>query len=531
MDFQKNELEHLYEKSFQSIEEGAVIKGRIVSKMPDSIVLDIGYKSEGFVPIEEFSREEREALQPGDELEVYVSQLRDQDGFVSLSREKALKIKVLQKLQNASKEGAPVTGKIVERVKGGFYADIMGIKAFLPGSQADIKPVKDPNQFIGKEFSFKILKLNTKLTNIIVSRRAILEEERGKLRTETLDHLKEGAVLKGYVKNITDYGVFVDLGGIDGLLHISDISWGRISHPSEVFSMGDAVEVMVLQYDPQTDKVTLGYKQKRPDPWQSIESKYPVGSKVAGKIVSITDYGIFVEVEEGVEGLVHISELDWNPRPRHPSKYVSLGDTAEAVVLKVESAERRLSLSIRQLKPKPWDLVAQRYSVGQKITGKIRTITEFGAFVGLPEGVDALIHISDISWRRHIKHPSDVLKKGQKVEAVILHIEPEKEKMALGIKQLTEDPWKKDIPERYHIGNEVTCRILRITDFGIFVEINEEVEGLVYSSEIEGKGEEYKEGDVVRARIIKMEPDERKIGLSMKNLARTASTDEEQRHT
>jgi small subunit ribosomal protein S1 len=295
--------------------------------------------------------------------------------------------------------------------------------------------------------------------------------------------------------------------------------------------MGDAVEVMVLQYDPQTDKVTLGYKQKRPDPWQSIESKYPVGSKVAGKIVSITDYGIFVEVEEGVEGLVHISELDWNPRPRHPSKYVSLGDTAEAVVLKVESAERRLSLSIRQLKPKPWDLVAQRYSVGQKITGKIRTITEFGAFVGLPEGVDALIHISDISWRRHIKHPSDVLKKGQKVEAVVLHIEPGKEKMALGIKQLTEDPWKKDIPERYHIGNEVTCRILRITDFGIFVEINEEVEGLVYSSEIEGKGEEYKEGDVVRARIIKMEPDERKIGLSMKNLARTASTDEEQRHT
>jgi len=522
MDLERNELENLYEQSFRNVEEGAIIKGTVVTIMDDSIVLDIGYKSEGFIPADEFSEEERENIKPGDEMEVFVQKLRDSDGMVSLSRNRALRIKSFNNLQKLFREGTPVKGKILESVKGGFYVDINGIKGFLPGSQIDIKPVKDTSAFIGKEFEFRILKLNPKMSNIIVSRRVLIEEERKSLRDETVKHLHEGAVLKGTVKNITDYGVFVDLGGIDGLLHISDISWGRISHPSEVFKIGDAIDVIVLQYNTETDKVTLGYKQHKPDPWTDVDRKYPAGTRVSGKVTSITDYGAFLEIEEGVEGLVHISEFDWSPRPKHPSKYVSQGDHVEAVVLKTESAERRLSLSIRELKPRPWDLVAKNYTVGQRITAKIRSITEFGAFVGLPEGVDALIHISDISWTRHIKHPSEILKRGQTVEAVVLSMDPANEKMALGIKQLSEDPWIKDIPEKYTVGSEVTCRILRTTDFGVFVEINDEVEGLIYASEIEPSGmdeDRLKEGETVTARIIKMEPEERKIGLSLKNVS------------
>ena len=373
---------------------------------------------------------------------------------------------------------------------------------------------------------FKVLKLNNKLSNVIVSRRVILEEEMQQKKAETLERLKEGQNMNGVVKNITDYGVFVDLGGIDGLLHISDISWGRINHPSEFFTIGDEVEVLVLKYDQTNEKVTLGYKQKRPDPWSVVDERYPAGERVKGKVVSITDYGAFIELEEGLEGLVHISEIDWLSRPKHPSKYLSVGETVEAVVLKVDKEERRLSLSLKQIKPSPWELVSQNYQVGNRISGKVKTITDFGAFVGLPEGVDALLHISDLSWTKHIKHPSEVLKKGQKIEAVILSIEPDAEKMALGLKQTGPDPWLHDIPERFKLGSEVSGKVLTITDFGIFVELEGGVEGLIYSSEIvkpaSGKTEEVvKPGDPIDVRIIKIDCDERKIGLSMKNLKRT----------
>jgi len=527
MDLDRDDLKDLYEQSFKDVHEGSIIKGTVIAVMDDSIVLDIGYKSEGFVPLDEFSEAEQKEIKPGDQFDVYIQKLRDSEGTVSLSRNRALRIKAFNRLQTYYKEGTPVKGIITEPVKGGFYVEIEGTKAFLPGSQLDIKPMKDSSSLLGKEFDFRIIKLNPKMSNIIVSRRALIEEERKSLREETVKHITEGAVLNGTVKNITDYGVFVDLGGIDGLLHISDISWGRISHPSEVFKVGDTVDVIVLQYNAETDKVTLGYKQHRPDPWSDVDTKYPAGAKVKGKITSITDYGAFLEIEEGVEGLIHISEFDWSPRPKHPSKYVSKGEEIEAVVLRSKSTERRLSLSIRELKPKPWDLVAKNYVVGQKISARIRSLTEFGAFVGLPEGVDALIHISDISWTRHIKHPSEVLKRGQTVDAVILSIDTAHEKMALGIKQLKEDPWEKDIPERYTVGEVVTCRVLRMTDFGIFVEINDEVEGLVYASETEPSGTEPGEGETITARIIKIEPEERKIGLSMKNIP-SQSTGEEQ---
>ncbi len=519
MEIHSNELNELYSEKIPEVDEGAILKGRIISLKPDSVVVDIGYKSEGFISIEEFTESEREALAEGDEIEVYVSKI-DSDGLVVLSSEKARRIRTLRFLQEAQKEGLPVEGTVLEKVKGGYRVEIEGVKAFMPGSQADLKPLKNPDSLLGQRVKVRVLKLNNKLTNVIVSRRVLLEEEREALKRETIARLKEGALLPGVVKNITDYGVFVDLGGIDGLLHISDISWGRIRHPSDVFKVGQDVEVMVLSFDPATEKVTLGYKQKRPDPWKSIEEKYIEGKVVSGRVVSLTDYGAFVELEEGVEGLVHVSELDWSPRPKHPSNYVEVGDYVDVQVLKVEPGERRISLSIKQLKPKPWELVAQRYKKDQRITGRVRSLTEFGAFVALPEGVDALLHISDISWTKHIRHPSEVLRKGQKIEAVVLNIEPEKERMALGLKQLVPDPWEEEIPSKFQLGEEVKCRVLRCTEHGIFVELEGEVEGLIYSSEIESDSprEVYKEGDELVARIIKMDVEGRKIGLSLRNL-------------
>lgn len=525
MELKNDEMEKLYAETFHSIEEGTILKGKILALRQDGVIVDIGFKSEGFIPIEEFSNEEIATLQPGIAIEVYVEKLEDSEGMITLSKERATKIKVWEILENALRDGSPVEGKIVGKTKGGLSADILGVIAFLPGSQVDIKPPKDVDSLIGKKMLFKVLKLNNKLSNVIVSRRAILEVEMQKKKAETLEKLKEGQLMKGVVKNITDYGVFVDLGGVDGLLHISDISWGRINHPSEFFVVGDEIGVIVLKYDEESEKVTLGYKQRKPDPWSVVDEKYPVGKRVKGKVVSITDYGAFIELEEGLEGLVHISEIDWLSRPKHPSKYLSVGETVEAVVLKVDKEERRLSLSIKQIKPSPWEIVSQRYKVGQKVSGKVKTLTDFGAFVGLPEGVDALIHISDLSWTRHIKHPSEVLRKGQKVEAVVLSIEPESEKMALGLKQLESDPWLQDIPERFKLGSEVKGKVLTITDFGIFVELEGGVEGLIYSSEIikpaSGKIEDaIKIGAPINVRIIKIDCDERKIGLSMKNLKR-----------
>ncbi|MFN3396160.1 MAG: 30S ribosomal protein S1 [Thermodesulfovibrionales bacterium] len=516
MEIKNNEMEKLYAETFHRIEEGEILKGRVIHVRHDGIMVDIGYKSEGFIPAEEFSPTELQSVNIDDTLDVYVVDIQDSEGIVLLSREKALKIKAWESLESALEKGQLLEGFICGKAKNGFNVDILGIKAFLPASQIDNKSLKEIDSLIGKTMKFKILKLDQKKSSVLVSRKAAAEEERQERKMETLGKLREGARLKGVVKNITDYGVFVDLGGIDGLLHISDISWGRLSHPSEVFKIGDSVEVIVLKFDPDNERVTLGYKQKRPDPWLSVNEKYPVGLRVKGKVTSITDYGAFIELEEGVEGLVHVSEMDWLPRPKHPSKYLEVGEFIDAMVLKVDKEERRISLSIKQLKPSPWEVISRKYKVGDKVSGKVKSLTEFGAFVGLPEGVDGLIHISDMSWTRHINHPSEILRRGQKIEAIVLNIEPDKERIALGLKQLTPDPWLKEIPERYTLGTEVRCKVLKSSEFGLFVEIEGEVEGLVYSSEILKREEPYKEGDEIIARIIKIDTDERKIGLSMK---------------
>lgn len=517
MDLRNNDIERLYAESFHRIEVGSTVQGRIVSVKQDGVVVDIGYKSDGFIPAEEFSFEEFSGLKQGNPIEVSVTGMRNPNGVINLSKKTAARVKAWDTIESALEKGTPVEGIVSAKTKGGLSVDIHGVKAFLPGSQIDVRIVRDFDSFLNKKMLFKVIKLNNKQSNVIVSRRAFLEEEREKKKSETAGKLKQGALLQGIVKNITDYGVFIDLGGIDGLLHISDISWGRITHPTDFFAVGDKIDVIMLKHDEENNRITLGYKQKKPDPWFTIEERYPSGKKIRGKITSITEYGIFVGIEEGLEGLVHISEIDWSPKPKHPSKYFSTGDVVDAVILKADRAERRLSLSVKKLKQNPWELIAERYKIGQKISGQVKGITEFGVFVGLPEGVDGLIHISDISWTRHIKHPSEIIKKGQDIEAVVLNIEPHKERIALGIKQLAPDPWLNEIPRKYKLGDEVICKILRLTDFGIFVEIGNEVEGLIYSSEVVQAEEPFKESDTISAWIIKIDTAERKIGLSIKN--------------
>ncbi|MBF0518690.1 MAG: 30S ribosomal protein S1 [Nitrospirae bacterium] len=519
MELQNNDLEQLYAGTFKSISPGMILTGKVVSKKHDAIIVDIGYKSEGFIPIDDFTEDELQELKEGCDIEVLVSSIKDSEGTITLSKSKAKILKTQKRLQRSLEEGTVLEGKIVEKTKGGFFVDISGVKAFLPGSQYDVKQLKSYDDAIGQNCRFKVLKLNNKLNNVIVSRRAVIEEERHKKKSTTLELIKEGEILSGTVKNITDYGVFVDLGEVDGLLHISDISWGRINHPSDYFKVGDVIDVLVLKYEPETEKVTLGYKQKKADPWIDIDARYTEGNTVEGKVVGITDYGAFVELEDGVEGLVHVSELDWSPRPGHPSKYLEIGQEVSAVILKIENAQRRISLGIKQLKPKPWEVVAQKYAVGQKVVGKVRTITDFGVFVGMPEGVDALIHISDISWTKHIKHPSEVFRLKQKVEAIVLSLEPDKKRMLLGIKQMKPDPWVSDIPQRFKVGDNVNCKVLRVTEFGLFVEIEDSVEGLVYASEVVKNGDEdYIEGSSLVATIIKLDFEQRKIGLSMLGL-------------
>lgn len=524
MEIENNEMERLYAETFHGIQEGTILAGKVLAVKHDGIIVDIGYKSEGVVGISEFTKDELNSLNPGDPIEVYIEQIRDSEGIVKLSKEHASKIKSWEVIEKAAHDGARIEGTIIEKTKGGMTVDIGGVNAFLPGSQIDTKIVKDLDRLLGEKMTFKVMKINSKYSNIIVSRRAIIEEERVKQKVETIGKIKEGALLEGIVKNITDYGVFIDLGGLDGLLHISDISWGRINHPSEFFAIGDEIEVLVLKYDETNERVTLGYKQKQPDPWLNADEKYPMGETLEGKVVNLTDYGAFIELEQGLEGLVHISEMEWLPKPKHPSKYLSVGEAVKAVVLKIDKGERKLSLSIKQTKPNPWEIIREQYRAGQKITGKVKSLTEFGAFVGLPDvPVDGLVHISDISWTKHIKHPSEVLKKGQKIDAIILAINPENERIALGLKQLEPDPWIELIPSTFKLGNEAMGRVLRITDFGIFTELEGGIEGLIYSSEIvqpDQDGTEIKEGDEILTRIIKIDLNERKIGLSMKNVKR-----------
>ena len=515
-----DEMQKLYEESFKRVEEGGIVRGQVLAKESNGVIVDIGYKSEGTIPINEFTEEELKAVRPGDIIEVFIEEVEDMEGNIILSKEKADRRKVWEKIDYVYKEGRPITGKIVSKVKGGLNVDI-GIKAFLPGSQIDVRPIKDLDKMVGQTCQVKIIKMDQKRSNVVVSRRALIEEQIKKMREQTLEAMEEGQLLEGYVKNITDYGVFIDLGGIDGLLHITDISWGRIGHPSEVFRVGDKISVKVLKYDPDTGRVSLGHKQKTPDPWITVEDRYPVNARVQGKVVSITDYGAFVLLEDGVEGLIHISDMSWTGEVKHPSRVVSVGEIIKAEVLSIDKQNRKISLGLKQMEPNPWEVAENKYTQGTVIEGRVRNITEFGAFVGLEEGIDGLIHISDMSWLKHVKHPSEVVKKGQKIQAIVLKVDKEKQRISLGIKQLTPDPWTKDIPEKYPVGNHVKGRIVKITDFGIFLELEEGVEGLIHVSEsgVEPpvRAEDVmKADDEVWAKVIKIDSAEKKIALSIK---------------
>lgn len=516
----KAAMASMYEETFQNFEEGSVIEGTVVSVKKDKVVVDIGYKSEGIISAEEFSAEELAGAAPGTRLLVYIQEREDSEGNLVLSKEKADKMKVWVDLEKIFKEEAIVEGKILSRIKGGMMVDI-GVKAFLPGSQIDLHPIRDPEQLIGKSFPMKIIKINQRRGNVVVSRRLLLEESRDQRRQRTLANLTEGQLVHGTVKNITDYGAFVDLGGIDGLLHITDMSWGRIGHPSEIFMVGDRVEVMILKYDRETGRVSLGLKQKGADPWTGVAAKYPAGTRINGRVVSLTDYGAFIELEPGVEGLVHVSEMTWSHEVRHPSKIVSVGAQVDAQVLNVDEGARKISLGMKQVAPNPWDLVETKYPVGTRIEGKVKSLTDFGAFIGLDEGVDGLIHISDMSWTKHVKHPSEIFKKGQAVEVVVLKIDKEKERLSLGYKQLTSDPWEQEIPDKHQVGNTTRGKITKLTDFGIFVELAGGVEGLIHVSETGldpavRMEDRFKVGEDVDAKIIKVDRDERKIALSLR---------------
>jgi small subunit ribosomal protein S1 len=516
----KAAMASMYEQTFQNFEEGSVIEGTVVSVKKDKVVVDIGYKSEGIISAEEFSTQELAEVAPGARLLVYIQEREDSDGNLVLSKEKADKMKVWVDLEKIFKEESIVEGKIISRIKGGMMVDI-GVKAFLPGSQIDLHPIRDPEQLIGKSFPMKIIKINQRRGNVVVSRRLLLEESRDQRRQRTLANLTEGQLVHGTVKNITDYGAFVDLGGIDGLLHITDMSWGRIGHPSEIFMVGDRIEVMILKYDRETGRVSLGLKQKGADPWTGVAAKYPAGTRIKGRVVSLTDYGAFIELEPGVEGLVHVSEMTWSHEVRHPSKIVSVGAQVDAQVLNVDESARKISLGMKQVAPNPWDLVETKYPVGTRIEGKVKSLTDFGAFIGLDEGVDGLIHISDMSWTKHVKHPSEIFKKGQAVEVVVLKIDKEKERLSLGYKQLTSDPWEQEIPDKHQVGNTTRGKITKLTDFGIFVELAAGVEGLIHVSETGldpsvRMEDRFKAGEDIDAKIIKVDRDERKIALSLR---------------
>jgi small subunit ribosomal protein S1 len=514
-------LAALYEETFKNLEEGTITEGRIVAVTKDKVVVDIGYKSEGMIPNDQFSTEELQNIKVGDRLQVYIEECEDEDGNLVLSKEKADKMKIWEELEALFNDGKSIDGKIVARIKGGMMVDI-GVKAFLPGSQIDLHPVRDLDGLVGRTFPLKIIKINHRRGNVVVSRRVLLEETRDSKRKTTLSTLKEGQLIQGVVKNITDYGAFIDLGGIDGLLHITDMSWGRVGHPSEMFNIGDKVEVSVLKYDRETGRISLGLKQKSADPWTGVASKYAVGTRVRGRVVSLTDYGAFIELEPGVEGLVHVSVMSWTHEVRHPSRVVSIGDQVEAAVLNVDPASRKISLGMKQTAPNPWDMVEGKYAIGTRIEGKVKSLTDFGAFVGLEEGIDGLIHISDMSWTKHIKHPSELFKKGQKVEAVVLRIDKEKERLSLGYKQLKSDPWDEEIPSRYAVGDVAVGKVSKVADFGIFVELDGGVEGLIHISETgldpQAKLEEkFKLQDEVTAKIIKVDREERKIALSLRD--------------
>lgn len=523
-------FQDLFEESIKQPDEGEIIRGTVVRVGKEHVMVDIGFKSEGQIDIAEFTDSKGQVhINPADVIDVLIERREDENGIIRLSKEKADKVRVWDDLEKAHHAGAAVAGKVVGKVKGGMTVDI-GVRAFLPGSQVDLRPTRNLDSFVGQTGKFKILKFNRKRGNVVVSRRMVLEDDRASKRSETLKVLEKGRILTGAIKNIVDYGAFIDLGGIDGLLHVTDMSWGRIKHPSDILQVGQEIKVVVLKFDGDNERVSLGLKQITPDPWDSIEEKYPVGSKVAGKVVSITDYGAFIELEPGVEGLVHVSEMSWTRRVRHPSKIVQIGQEVEVMTLDLDMQNRRISLGLKQVEPNPWDVVSDKYPPETIIRGRIRNITDFGVFIGVSEGIDGLVHISDMSWTKRIKHPSELYKKGQEVEAVVLNIDKENERFSLGIKQLSKDPWE-DIRNRMRPGDSVSGKVVNVTDFGVFLELEEGIEGLIHISELgqeksKNPTEHFHPGDELKVEILNIDPSERKIRLSLKALEERADQEE-----
>jgi small subunit ribosomal protein S1 len=515
------EYEHLlaqYENSFKNLQEGQIIRGRILSVTGSEVIVDIGYKSEGIIPVSEFTDFSGEVtVKPGDSVDVLLERTEDQNGYVVLSKDKAEKMKVWDEVEKSYRSGSTVRGRVIDRIKGGLAVDI-GVKAFLPGSLVDVKPVKNLEALRGKDLEFKVISVDKKRGNIVLSRKAVVEIEQEAKKKETLQLLEEGRVLRGTVKNLTDYGAFVDLGGLDGLLHVTDMSWGRVNHPSDLVKVGDEIEVVVLKFDRETERVSLGTKQLTEDPWSHVPERYPPGSRVTGRVSNVTDYGAFVELEEGVEGLVHVSEMSWSKKVKNPSKVVSPGDSVEAIVSDVNPEARRISLSLKDTLPDPWESVLEKYTVGSRVQGKVRNLTDFGAFVEIEEGVDGLVHVSDMSWTKRIKHPSEVLKKGDDVEAIITSIDQENRRISLSIKEFQPNDWQT-FKEKHQVGDVVDGIVTRVADFGVFVQMDSLVEGLMHVSETglprgSKPQEHFHEGDSIKAKILRIDDAEMKVGLS-----------------
>lgn len=517
------EFERLLEEGFDAAKPGELVKGSIIEVGKDYIVVDIGFKSEGHIPAAQFENEDGLIeVEVGDTVEVLMLSSENESGEIVLSKDRAEQLRTWNHLEEAFQKDDVVRGKVVQKVKGGLQVDV-GVPAFLPGSQVDIRPQRNLDKFVNEKYEFKILKFSRERGNIVLSRRVVLEAERKALKKDTIDQLAEGVVMEGIVKNVTDYGAFIDLGGIDGLLHITDMSWGRVNHPAELLSVGQTVPVVVLKYDQENERVSLGMKQLHDNPWEKVEAKYTTNATISGKVVSLTDYGAFVRLDEGIEGLIHVSEMSWTRKIHHPSKVLSVGQEVEAIVLEVSAENQRISLGLKQLTPNPWEELATEFPVGAKISGKVRSVTDFGIFVNVKEDIDGLVHVSDFSWVKKIKDPKeikDLYKKGDDVEAQVLEIDPENERLSLGIKQLTPDVWES-VPHRYPTGAKVKGTVTSITDFGVFMELEEGVEGLIHVSQLglqrgENLKDRFKVGDEVEAEVINVDRTERRISLSMK---------------